>query len=88
MKKKKKKEENIARYGNYFLTTGNNKEEIYQTTGPIVLASSGRLLKGNWEVVWGIADSGVGGRGEFTGWHRLEQLSFEGTLQTQGCWGP
>lgn len=26
--------------------------------------------------------------GAFTGWHRLEQLSFEGTLQTQGCCWP
>lgn len=48
------------------LKAGKNKEEIHRTTGPIVLAPSGRLLGGNWEVVWGLADSG-------TGWevHRL-----------------
>lgn len=47
------------------LKAGHN-EDIHRTTGPIVLAPSGRLLKGNWKVVWGTADSG-------TGWevHRL-----------------
>lgn len=48
------------------LKAGKKKEEIHRTTGPIVLTPSGRLLKGNWEVVWGMANSG-------TGWevHRL-----------------
>lgn len=47
------------------LKAGHN-EDIHRTTGPIVLSPSGRLLKGNWKVVWGTADSG-------TGWevHRL-----------------
>ena len=30
----------------------------------------------------------MGLRGAFPGWHRLEQLSFEGTLQTPGCCRP
>lgn len=42
----KGKKKNIARHGNYILKAGNNKE-IHQTTGPIVLAPSGRLQKGN-----------------------------------------
>lgn len=67
------------------LKAGNNKE-IHQTTGPIVLAPSGRLPEGNWK--WFGEERILGDGGRFTGWHRLAQLSFEGTLQTQGCWGP
>lgn len=58
--KQKKKVKKIAGHENYILKAGNNKEEIHRTTGPIVLAPSKRLLKGNWEVVWGITDSGIG----------------------------
>lgn len=45
-KQTKKTTKTIARHGNYILKAGNNKE-IHQTTGPIVLAPSGRLQKGN-----------------------------------------
>lgn len=70
-KKKRKEKKNIARHGNYILKAGNTK--IHQTTGPIVLAPSGRLQKGNWEVVWGIADSGT--------WWGVHRLAPAGTAE-------
>lgn len=59
-------------------------EAIHGITGPIVLALSGRYLK--W--FWRQQDSRFW---DMVGIHRLAPAGtaeFEGTLQTQGCWGP
>lgn len=50
-----------------------NNKDFHWTTGPIVLVPSGRLLRGNWEVVWGTADSGI--------WWEVHRLAPAGTAE-------
>lgn len=59
-------------------------EAIHGLTGPICPGSFRKILK----VVWGQQNSRFW---DMVGIHRLAPAGtaeFEGTLQTQGCWGP